>query len=332
MRAKRRIYTLLRKITCFTIACALLCCCLFTIGGCVKEANGADMNLVSQGLRGSPNMPNTTASQLKVAWEKGLLVIDLKPGQSESDFTWENAMTDISIYNPPQFTQESIDDYLKLSAYYQKALDVYMLKAIRLDLLDQQLKDADIGFVAVPPERRSVFQDQTTLEIETLYVRVAECHIERMSIEEISLLRQLFFENKTEITDQAIELVSKTMHEVIRQYDYQGLPYADDVTVNFPGSSAQIGYNPNAIIIAFPNCEVYTEDGRLTGEQEDLFFQRTDYLIKHLPEVQIKAENTLNMPVMFIITEGTLLNSPENEYVTFTISSRGVIPEPQSRK
>jgi hypothetical protein len=298
----------------------------------VKEANEADMNLVSQGLRGSPNMPNTTASQLKVAWEKGLLVIDLKPGQSESDFTWDNVIADDSEYNPPQFTQQSISEYLDLSAYYQKAIDVYLLTSLRLDLLDRQLKDADIGFVAVPPERRSVFQDQTTLEIETLYIRVAECHIERMSVEEISLLRQLFFENKTEITDKAIELVSKTMSDVIRQYDYQGLPYADDAIINFPGSSAQIGYNPNAILIAFPNCEVYTEDGRLTAEQEDLFFQRTDYLIKHLPEVQTTAEKALNMPVMFIITEGTLLNSPENEYVTFTISSRGVNPEPQSRK
>jgi hypothetical protein len=294
----------------------------------VKVTTEADMNLVSQGLRGSPNMPSTTASQLKVAWEKGLLVIDLQPGQSESDFTWDNIIADDSEYNPPQFTQQSISEYLNLSAYYQKAIDVYLLTALRLDLLDQRLKNADIGFVAVPPEKRSTFQDQTTLKIETLYIRVAECHIERMSVEDISLLRQLFSANKTVITDQAIELVSRTMREVIRQYDYLGMPYADDAIISFPGSSAQIGYNPNAVLIVFPNCEVYTDEGKLTDEQERLFFARTDYLIKQLPKVQSEAEKALNMPVMLVITEGTLINDPENEYATYTISSRGIIPEP----
>jgi len=296
--------------------------------------------IVSDELSGNPFMPRLAPSQQKMAVDKGLLI--LKPGvtlprkkysmeyeELPAPGSWVDDSHEYDAYMRDAFTQVSIDNFIMLAAYYQKAAEVYLLRTLRLDIVEQQLVTAGIGYPVIAPDRISVFQDRSTLQLNTLYIRISNCHLEHMSIDDIKKLRSFYIENGVVIDDRAVDLVSRTISEVVVDYDDEGELYPNKSYVSFYGGSSGVSYNPNAAIIAFPNCEVFAEDGSLSDLEEQRYFLRRNYLLNYLPKIQAAAEKVLAMPVMMIITEGALLSYPEWEYISHTIDNgRGIYPKP----
>jgi hypothetical protein len=297
------------------------------LGGCAQPK--VDMSLVKEEAT-APILPRLRSdAAFEMAEETGVLV----PKDSENKSLGS--------------TEESWREYRELSAYYRKAFEVYALKTLRLDLLDKELKNSNLGFVLVPEEKRSEQQNNTSLKLDCLYIYSRGYNIEYMSQEDIDTLRRLEAENKTVITDEALELISRSFKDVIRQYDsLNGQPYPDDMMRDMPGSTSGVGTNLNSLIIMVPNVEIYGDDGSEIPENAELYAKREKYLLKRLPELYDEYTEKLGMKVNFIITYGGRgsklglkydLNTSTyieavvgDEFARYTIGSWGIHPEPSN--
>jgi hypothetical protein len=166
-----------------------------------------------------------------------------------------------------------------------------------------------------------------------------------MSQEDIDTLRRLEAENKTVITDEALELVSRSFKDVVRQYSsLDGQPYPDEATRGMPGDGSGVGAYLSALIIMVPNVEIYGDDKEENSKNAELYAKREKYLIKRLSELYDEYTEKLGMNVNFVITNGTLFSENRRVYdhttgtyvdvrekiesVTYTIGSWGIHPEP----
>jgi hypothetical protein len=308
-----------------------------------KQERLEEAMIVTNELVGNPFMPRLAPNQQKMAVEKGLLV--LRPGitlprpkysleyeELLAPGSWIDDSHEYDAYMRDAYTEKSIDGFILLAAYYQKAAEVYFLRKLRLDIVEQQLLAADIGYPVIATDRISIFQERSALKLKTLYIRISSCHLEYLSADDITILRRLYSENGIVIDDRAMELISRTVTDVVVEYDEDGERYPKHSYVGFYGGSSGVSYDPNAVIIVFPNCEVFTEDGSLTDFEEQRYFQRREYLFNYLPKIQAVASRAAGMPVMIVITEGALLSYPEWEYISHTIDNdRGINPKPQER-
>ncbi|MCL2136392.1 MAG: hypothetical protein FWH40_02550 [Coriobacteriia bacterium] len=301
------------------------------------RTDDVDWDYVDKGTRGNPYLPIMATSQLEEAMQKGLLV--LKDGLSLPlpDFvlalneylppgSYYNVDREYSSYIASLFTEESIASFCDLAAFYQKAAEVYLFVALKLDGLDNDLIGSNLGFSPAPLSRRSIYQERSVLGLEIVFIRIQACHIEEMSIDDLGLLRQLQSDKAPDVTDDALSLVADTIQSVVREYDAQGLPYPDQ---NLTSNSAGMLFDPNAVQIVCLNIMRYEDDGSLKDAEEAAFYTRMDYLLDILPAFVEKAGKTLGMPVMFKITEGTFENKPYQDDDWYTIGSWGVSPDPE---
>lgn len=335
----------LRKLTCTLLVIALLVSC-FHIGGCVSQGVPNEDEIVYAGLKGNPYLPKLAPNQQEMAVQKGLLT--LKPGQSlprakyQKDYDennlpplggWVDDTLEFEAYLREAFTEESVEDFIELAAYYQKTVEVYLLRTLRLDLIEEQLINAHIGFPVVYLERRSVYQDRSVLQLNTLYVRITSCHLEYINEDDIALLRQLHTVNGTRVDNEAVALASRTMSKTIIKYDSDGESYPPNTGGALFGGSDGVFYNPYSVVIAFINCEKYTENGELLDQEEELYIKRMDFLLGNLPKMLSIAENHLSMKVTFLIVEGLWnVNRPDWESVRYIIdNTSGMGPEPRER-
>jgi hypothetical protein len=155
--------------------------------------------------------------------------------------------------------------------------------------------------------------------------------LEYLSDDDVALLRELHTVNETVIDNKAIDLASRTMNETIIKYDSDGESYPPNTGGALFGGSDGVFYNPYSVVIAFINCEKYTENGELTDQEEQLYIKRMDFLLGNLPKMLSKAESRLSMQVTFLIVEGVWnVNRPDWESVAYVIdNTSGTDPEPR---
>jgi hypothetical protein len=155
--------------------------------------------------------------------------------------------------------------------------------------------------------------------------------LEYLSNDDVALLRELHVVNEAVIDNKAIDLASRTIAEVIIDYDDNGEPYPEHTYVGFPSGDGRLGYNPKAVVIAFMNALVLANEYEVSSQEEELYLKRSNYLLDQLPKAQVSAEKRLGLPVMLIITEIVMLDVPDREFIDYVIdSNRGIYPEPPS--
>ncbi|MCL2882897.1 MAG: hypothetical protein FWF30_00275 [Coriobacteriia bacterium] len=286
----------------------------------VSEEPPVNLGLVKDGPV-TPTPAYTASFIFQRAFDNGLLV---RNGSMD-----ESTMPVLATDPLPYATEASWSNYLRLDAYYQKAFEVYILKTLRLDLLDHELVQTSLGFGPLPADRQSTYQQRTALNLECLYIRCAGYNIEMLDSTDAATLERLADENGSVVTDEALDLVARTFKDVVRQYTATGMPYVDTRSfVCFPHSTSDIGYNPNALVIVVPNVEGYDENGQVTVLESDLQQERQNYLLQRLPVLAMEYQNILGMPVNFVITDGVFDNQPDHEYPVFSIGDWGVFPAP----
>jgi len=282
--------------------------------------SSVDMSLVKDGLViPSEYLESGNLPDMQAAIEKGLVLEsvyytyiadapgveptpgwnhNLLPGERDS-YLHKDLTVEATIQVPDQH-------YYTLQAYYLKAFEVYLLKTLRLDLIEKEIASSDLDFREVEYERMSRLQRLSNLDLKYLYICIP-MRIENLSQEDADKLKYLYAENGSEITEEALEFVVRTYPEVIKYETFTG------------GYPLQTGYgiswHPESLVISFPvpYPSEYTEHEDWTEERKLLGIAREEFILENLPLYWERMQPLLNVPL-------TLVAERDGAFYLYTIN------------
>jgi hypothetical protein len=246
-----------------------------------------DLSSVPDGLNvpGEQGLP-AWYPEMELAYEKGLMAT--KPDPSLERPT----LAPGSRHEPDGYFDER---YCQRYAYYRKAMEVYLLKTLRLDIYDKQVEDSGLSFIPIPKVSQGEHQRRSALELDHIFI-YSSPHIERLSAEDVAILERIYQENGQTgaITQEALDFVERTYAELIRTYDIATMaPYPEGTRLSYEG----IPCSSDTLAIVF--VAPYRSDGSGNSIPEDipLMYQREDWLVANLPEMRQQMTNKVDVPV-----------------------------------
>ena len=144
-----------------------------------------DLSSVPDGLNvpGEQGLP-AWYSEMELAYEKGLMATKPELPSGRPTATGSKPARD------GYFDQRYCERY----AYYRKAMEVYLLKTLRLDVYDKQIKDSGLSFIPMPDGKKGEYQRLSVLQLSHIFI-YSSPHIERLSTEDVAILERLYLEN-----------------------------------------------------------------------------------------------------------------------------------------
>jgi hypothetical protein len=262
-----------------------------------------DLSSVPDGLSipGGQGLP-AWYPEMELAYEKGLMATKPEP--------------------PPERTAPAPGDrpepdgyfdqrYRERYAYYRKAMEVYLLQTLRLDVYDRQVEDSGLSFIPMTGHKIGEHQRRSVLELDHIFIQSSP-HIERLGAEDIALLELLYQENGQSgtITQEALDLVERTYAELIRIYDIAAMaPYPENTRLI---ASSGTGWNPDSLVIVFVAPNRSDEGGNSIPEDIPLMYQREDWLVAELPKIRKQMMERVDVPVTLIVSK-----LPDSWAITF---------------
>jgi hypothetical protein len=260
------------------------------LGGCELETK-MDSSSVPDGLK-VPNEKWLQASfyEMELAHEKGLMAArPEKPSEYLAPVPGNTSEKD--GYFDTHYSQRY--------AYYRKAMEVYLLQTLRLDVYDKQVEDSGLSFIPMPESKRGEYQRLSVLELNHLYIQNSP-HIERLGAKDIALLNRLYDENGQSgvVTQEALDLVARTYPELIRQYDaLTEAPFPDGSLTRQDTISA---WDPNSLVVVFLVPDRFDENGNSIPDDIPLMHQREDWLVAELPKMRKQMMEQVDVPVTLV--------------------------------
>jgi hypothetical protein len=282
-----------------------------SLGGCVMQAEAnpivpkpdmtdtglgliltePDLGSVPPGLNipGEQELP-ASYSEMVMAYGKGLM--DVLP-------PWKQPPPPL-IGGPPVSEGYFDQRYCERYAYYRKAMELYLLKTLRLDVYDRQVEESGLLFIPVPEDKKGEYQRRSVLGLDHVYIQSSP-HIERLSTEDIALLNRLYDENGQSgtVTQEALALVERTYAELIIDLDpTTGAPFPDGVLLMKGGDGTV--WNPNSLVVVFLAPYRYDEVGNTAPGDVELSYQREDWLVARLPKIRLQMMEKVGVPVTLV--------------------------------
>ena len=225
--------------------------------------------------------------ELELAYEKGLM-------ESLPERSQEIKGSDIPGGKP---IMDGYFDayYCQLYAYYRKAMEAYLLTTLRLDAYDKQVEDSGLYFIPVRDVSKGESHRLSVLRLDHLYIHNSP-HIERLSEEDVAILKRLYDENGQAgtITQEALDLVARTYPELIRMYSQvTQAPYGTEYVIKSSGTM----WNPDSLVIVFLAPYRSDENGNSISEDIPLMYQREDWLVAKLPKIRLQMLERVDVPV-----------------------------------
>lgn len=189
--------------------------------------------------------------------------------------------------------------YLNLQAVYRANLDAYLLEETDIEELDGKLKNSGLGFESRSPGKRNLYERESTMGLELIYLR-NHLYIENLNERELALLDHQLKNGDTPVTEVLKEMVKRTCPSVVRVRNLEDgensrrFFYADS-----PGKEPKI---PNqALVLAITNDVRYDASGRLIPG--DLVKERCEYLDKVKREKEREYSEILGVPVYILLND-----------------------------
>ena len=170
--------------------------------------------------------------------------------------------------------------YLCMQALYRANLDAFLLEKLDLRALEDELKNSDLKFTCRQPENRDLYERESTMGLEYIYLR-NNLYIEYLEEEQLKLLETQLTTGMTAVTNEVKEMTRATYREIIRvrtPVDWEGQDRFLYSEVR--GSRPKI---PNqALVLGIVNAIEYDSYGNLLSEER--MREKCEYLD------QVKAE------------------------------------------
>ena len=133
------------------------------------------------------------------------------------------------------FTRE----YLYMQALYRKALEYYLEKTLEISKFEHILVNHELNFVPCSEQHMDFYQRYSTFGFQFIYLR-NNLPIERLSLEDLDILRRHIIAESFDITEELLELVERTFQSVIIAHYHREL-------------DARVSYHSVPIIDVAPN-------------------------------------------------------------------------------
>lgn len=189
--------------------------------------------------------------------------------------------------------------YLYLQAVYRANLDAYLLEETDIKELDGKLRNSGLGFESRRPEKRNLYERESTMGLGLIYLR-NHLYIENLNKRELALLDNQLKNGDTPVTEELKEMVKRTCPSVVRVRNLQSgednrrFFYADS-----PGREPEI---PNrALVLAMTNDVRYDASGKLIPG--DPVNERCEYLDKVKKEKEREYSEILGIPVYILLND-----------------------------
>ncbi len=166
--------------------------------------------------------------------------------------------------------------YLCMQAVYRANLEAYLLEVLDIKKLDEELKDNELGFTSHKPENKNLYEKESMMELEFIYLRNNLC-IEYLDKEQLKLLDYQLKEEREAVTSELKSMVSETYPEIIKVRDLEGgKEQRSFLYSEIQGGKPKI---PNqALVLEIVNSWEYDASGNLLTE--DNMQEKCDYLEK----------------------------------------------------
>jgi hypothetical protein len=257
------------------------------LGGCTMQTE-TDFSSVPDGLNipGDQGLP-AWYYEMEMAYEKGLMATKPEPPPKIKEPDAPGSAPTMDGY----FDQRYREHY----AYYRKAMEVYLLKTLRLDVYDKQVEDSGLSFVPIPEISKGQRQRLSVLKLNHIFIYNIP-HIERLSTEDIAILERLYRENGQSgtIGQDALDFVERTYAQLIKEYSpLTREPYPKGSRLIDGGT----GWNPDSLAIVFAAPYRYDESGNYISDESELIYKREDWLVAELPKMRQQMMERVDVPV-----------------------------------
>ncbi len=187
--------------------------------------------------------------------------------------------------------------YLYMQAIYRLNLDAYLLETLDIKALNEKLKNSDLGFVCRKPENRNLYERESMMELEFIYLR-NNLYIEYLSEDQLKLLENQLKAGKTEVTDEIKKMVKETYREVIRVRNPAN--WEDQSSFLYPEAKGRKPKIPNrALVLGVSNAMEYDASGNLLPENH--MKEKCEYLEKVKAEKEKEYSEILGTQVYILL-------------------------------
>ncbi len=164
--------------------------------------------------------------------------------------------------------------YLCMQAVYRANLDAYLLEALDIRQLDEELGNSRLGFIPPSRECQNLYERESTMELEYICLR-NNLYIENLGKDQLSLL-EYHLETGTQPVSEVIqEMVKETYEEVIRVRDPGD--WEDSSRFLYAEARGRKPRIPNqALVLEIANAMEYDASGKLLSE--DCMKEKCEYL------------------------------------------------------
>lgn len=190
-----------------------------------------------------------------------------------------------NIYNLQERDTETRKEYINLYNLYRKLFTEYIIKKIKLDKYDNEVKESVLKFYEVPKEEMDVYQYFSSEELKYFYIR-NNIYIERLTDEELKFLKNKIEKDNYDLDSDTRDIIENTYQKVI----YEGNIEDDKKYITLYGPNNRSYLAPSdSIVIGFRYDEFF-EDGLEDEIWRIRHLKQVEYLDKIFSE--LKEENS----------------------------------------
>lgn len=195
-------------------------------------------------------------------------------------------------------TEDSLSRrYLCMQAIYRANLDAYLLDALDIRQLDEEMRSSSLGFVSPKPEDRDLYERESTLGLKYIYLR-NNLYIEYLEREQLDLLEHQLKTGKEAVTDEIRKMVKETYQEIIRVREPE--ERTDSCNFFYAGTEGNIPEIPNhALVLKISNVMEYDASGNLFSD--DRMKEKREYLDRVKMEKEKEYSDILGIEVYILL-------------------------------
>ena len=175
--------------------------------------------------------------------------------------------------------------YCILQARYREVLSKYLLRKLPLESFDKEIGENELCFLPVEAKRQSAYQFYDCLGLKYFYLR-NNLHIERLSVDELELLKSSISEQSSENEDAVARLVESSWKKII-SISEEAEKFTQIYEMNLQGNKEAPG---NALVFELATMSSFDENGNFTDidremEKDSWIFSYRNKIVPQLCEM-----------------------------------------------
>lgn len=188
---------------------------------------------------------------------------------------------------------ETVDEeYVMLQSLYRYFAGAVLLARLELDKLDSRFVNE--GFLPRREEKLSYYQKYDYMHMNFIYLR-SYVHIERLSAENIGLLKKALENRDEAVTTETLKMVDNTLLDVLAVN-----PEKANVTVEvFPSIDGSGRFKGNSLLLGIGSSADYDENGMLKDKEEN--YRRINIMCSVKEQLEYICTGILNNNVGVVV-------------------------------